>query len=204
MNLTDYICKDIITNIFTCYIKHIGKKYDKLCEIIPELKETEWKFWRKIPISMKFYRENHFEPKYGYNVYIDNNLIREEGYYESGTPAFEYDQLPYKDGKNIYTYYESGRLRTMHIALTEQNEAWVHYMWDETGILMQESSRSKSGKLHGTTKMYYYPNGNIKAIQNYEEGKKHGKFIEYRGDGEIYLECIYRQDSLISKDVRYK
>jgi antitoxin component YwqK of YwqJK toxin-antitoxin module len=62
--------------------------------------------------------------------------------------------------------------------------------YHENGILYKEFFH-RNGIIDGEFKTYYY-NGNPQIICNYVNGKKCGKYIEYKINGEIYGE-IYEK-----------
>lgn len=61
-----------------------------------------------------------------------------------------------------------------------------------TGRLKFHKDRSyyKNGKPHGKW-LTFYPNGNLKSIENWKEGELVGKFVLYQNDGSKIFETIY-------------
>jgi antitoxin component YwqK of YwqJK toxin-antitoxin module len=73
----------------------------------------------------------------------------------------------------------------------------VIYVKDEripyTGIVKDKKNREayKNGIPHGKW-LTFYPNGNIKSIENWKEGTLNGKFVLYDEEGKKLLECNYK------------
>lgn len=212
MDLTDYICKDVIINIFSFYVSHWEDSYKVFCSIIPELRVNENKFYKRI--CFNYYQFNPDTIIYGYDTYVDNILVISERYYENGTPYLEdeftqiYNQKSHiwyvnkapaeinerlwNYGKKSIKWYENGRIESIQNFLHLGNNIWSFESFFDNGNMKEEIYYDINGAYHGIIK-FYYSNGQIKERIKYRRGIKHGKNEVWRSDGTKSI-VIYWED----------
>lgn len=169
-----------VTLILNSFGQNVGQKGDEIKNYtdINGMKQGPWEV--KYPNG-----------QIAYVGYFKNNkpVGKFTRYYESGklfSEAYFYDNSKYSSVK-MYNTAERviGRGR-----YCDQNKdsIWIFYLDNGMQIAQEEYN---NGILHGISKTFYYPSGNLHEIIPYKDGKKHGLYEKYYSDGRIRMRATY-------------
>jgi antitoxin component YwqK of YwqJK toxin-antitoxin module len=95
-------------------------------------------------------------------------------------------------GKFTY-YFPSGKIKSITTFYKKNSEAYTE-LFNPDGKKMMKGK--VSGQLKDSTWSYYDDNDSLKAVENYQMGKKNGRWLSYYKNGKILQEQNYKNDVL--------
>jgi len=153
--------------------------------------------------------------KDGYNQFkYPNGNISSEGYIRNGKPdgywkSYYVTGVLKSEGKrrsylldSIWVFYDQSGDTTEKISylLGKRNGYYIKYQKDPVYELYVYSKELFAGDKKEGAAFIYYPEGKIKQMIPYYEGKKDGLSREYDRDGKIITLLEYNNDYLISRE----
>jgi len=94
------------------------------------------------------------------------------------------------------TYYPSGKLKSSGWYIKDSIPVDTLFNFFENGNVSSVQKRNDSGYLNGLTR-YYYDNGILQAIDNYENDYLQGFGYRYSKSGKLYSKILYSNDKQV-------
>jgi len=143
--------------------------------------------------------------KQGYwRTFYDNGKIRYKGYFKDNQPVGEFrryyesgglmavQQYTSKGTSYVTMYYENGQLAAKGKYVGQKRDSlWQFYSYYDKTLRLVENYRE--GKLHGKS-VKYYPNRQPAEIIHWTDDKREGEWKQFFEDGSIKLEAVYVND----------